>query len=89
MHTKQEKLKEKQEADKLVNELFKPVIVQKIAQGEDPKSVVCAFFKKGQCTKGDKCKFSHDLTMERKGAKRDVYSDGRDGEAEAGLHMRS
>ena len=34
--------------------------------GADPKSVVCAFFKQGQCTKGDKCKFSHDLTLERK-----------------------
>lgn len=32
----------------------------------DPKSVLCAFYKQGQCTKGAKCKFSHDLLIERK-----------------------
>ena len=48
--------------------------------GADPKSVVCAFFKQGQCTKGDKCKFSHDLTLERKCEKRSVYIDARDEE---------
>lgn len=58
--------------------LFKPVIVQKIEPGTDPKSVLCAFFKAGQCTKGDKCKFSHDLNVERKGEKRSVYHDVRD-----------
>ncbi|EHA98915.1 Ribosome biogenesis protein NSA2-like protein [Heterocephalus glaber] len=50
--------------------------------GADPKSVVCAFFKQGQCTKGDKCKFSHDLTLERKCEKRSVYIDARDEELE-------
>lgn len=44
-------------------------------QGTDPKSVVCSFFKLGQCTKGDKCKFSHDLTIERKAEKRSLYCD--------------
>lgn len=43
--------------------------------GVDPKSVLCAFFKQGQCTKGDKCKFSHDLTIERRGEKRNIYED--------------
>lgn len=43
--------------------------------GTDPKSVLCAFFKQGQCTKGDKCKFSHDLTIERKAEKRSLYCD--------------
>lgn len=43
--------------------------------GTDPKSVVCAFFKQGQCTKGDKCKFSHDLSVERKAEKRSLYCD--------------
>lgn len=52
--------------------------------GVDPKSVLCAFFKQGQCTKGDKCKFSHDLTLERKCEKRSVYIDGRDEELEKG-----
>lgn len=53
---------------------------QKIEKGTDPKSVVCAFFKAGQCGKGDKCKFSHDLTVERKGEKRSMYCDMRDDE---------
>lgn len=48
--------------------------------GADPKSVICAFFKQGQCTKGNKCKFSHDLATERKGEKRSVYVDMRDDE---------
>ena len=45
----------------------------------DPKSVVCEFFRKGACTKGFKCKFSHDLAVERKSAKIDLFSDRRDG----------
>lgn len=60
--------------------LFKPVQTQKIEKGVDPKSVVCAFFKQGQCGKGDRCKFSHDLTVERKVEKRSLYVDMRDGE---------
>lgn len=52
--------------------------------GVDPKSVLCAFFKQGQCTKGDKCKFSHDLSMERKCEKRSVYVDERDEDLEKG-----
>lgn len=39
---------------------------------------MCAFFKQGQCTKGDKCKFSHDLSVERKAEKRSLYCDMRD-----------
>lgn len=56
--------------------------------GADPKSVVCAFFKQGQCTKGDKCKFSHDLTLERKCEKRSVYIDARDEELEKGIFLK-
>ncbi|KXJ18607.1 zinc finger CCCH domain-containing protein 15 homolog [Exaiptasia diaphana] len=70
------KKKEKDEA----NKLFKPVITQKISAGADPRSVVCAFFKQGQCSKGDKCKFSHDLSLDRKGEKRSLYVDQRDAE---------
>ena len=47
--------------------------------GVDPKSVVCEFFRHGQCAKGFKCKYSHDLSVERKGEKIDIYSDQRDG----------
>ncbi len=43
--------------------------------GVDPKSMLCEFFRHGQCTKGFKCKFSHDLNVERKGGKIDLFSD--------------
>lgn len=49
-----------------------------MCSGVDPKSIVCEFFKVGQCAKGFKCKFSHDLSVQRKGEKIDVYSDKRD-----------
>ncbi|KAH7553471.1 hypothetical protein JRO89_XS12G0015900 [Xanthoceras sorbifolium] len=44
----------------------------------DPKSILCEFYKAGQCAKGFKCKFSHDLNIQRKGEKIDLYSDKRD-----------
>lgn len=68
----------KKEQDEL-NQLFKPV-QQTVGKGVDPKSVVCAFFKQGQCSKGAKCKFSHDLNVSRKGEKINVYEDTRDDE---------
>lgn len=64
-------------------ELFKPVQVQKVAFGVDPKTVLCMFYKQGNCEKGRKCKFSHDLAVERKGVKRDLYQDTREVEDEA------
>ncbi|KAK7285108.1 hypothetical protein RJT34_19867 [Clitoria ternatea] len=39
----------------------------KVPVGVDPKSILCEFFKVGQCAKGFKCKFSHDLNNQRKG----------------------
>ncbi|KAI9502013.1 hypothetical protein BX070DRAFT_239929 [Coemansia spiralis] len=59
-------------------ELFKPVVQQKVPFGVDPKSVVCELFKLGACPKGIKCKFSHDMSVGRKGTKADVYTDKRD-----------
>ena len=50
-----------------------------LCTGVDPKSILCEFFKAGQCQKGFKCKFSHDLNVQRKGEKIDIYSDKRDG----------
>lgn len=67
-----------EDAKKEVAELFKPVQVQKVPFGVDPKTVVCQFFKKGACDKGKRCKFSHDLAMERKTEKKDLYQDMRD-----------
>ncbi|XP_076858258.1 zinc finger CCCH domain-containing protein 15 [Brachyhypopomus gauderio] len=79
---KSKKADKKKEITEL-NELFKPVVAaQKVSKGVDPKSVLCAFFKQGQCTKGDKCKFSHDMTLDRKGEKRSMYVDGRDEDLE-------
>ncbi|KAL3275468.1 hypothetical protein HHI36_020228 [Cryptolaemus montrouzieri] len=78
---KSEKEKKLQEQKELAM-LFKPVQSQKIEKGADPKSIVCAFFKQGQCGKGNKCKFSHDLTIERKAEKRSLYVDMRDDEDE-------
>ena len=59
-------------------ELFKPVQVQKVPFGVDPKTVLCAFYKAGQCGKGNKCKFSHNLDVERKTEKKNLYEDSRD-----------
>ncbi|KAF3572665.1 hypothetical protein F2Q69_00063016 [Brassica cretica] len=74
------KKKEEEKArEQELNELFKVAISQpKVPVGVDPKSILCEFFKAGQCQKGFKCKFSHDLNIQRKGEKIDIYSDKRD-----------
>lgn len=62
-----------------MEELLKVVIVQpKPKFGEDPKSILCQYFKAGKCTKGFKCIYSHDLTIENKAAKKSLYTDTRD-----------
>ncbi|KAI8378033.1 uncharacterized protein BYT42DRAFT_572486 [Radiomyces spectabilis] len=59
-------------------ELFNPVQTpQKVPFGTDPKTVLCIYFKQGHCEKGSKCKFSHDLNIERKAQKKDLYTDSR------------
>ncbi|KAF6236244.1 hypothetical protein HO173_005875 [Letharia columbiana] len=72
-----------EQAKRETAELFKPVQVQKVPFGVDPKTVVCTFYKQGNCEKGKKCKFSHDLSVERKGEKKNLYQDTREGEDEA------
>ncbi|PKI32418.1 hypothetical protein CRG98_047181 [Punica granatum] len=76
------KKKEEEKArEKELNDLFKIAVSQpKVPVGVDPKSILCEFYKAGQCTKGFKCKFSHDLNVQRKGEKIDIYSDKRDQE---------
>ncbi|KAK7466120.1 Translation machinery-associated protein 46 [Stygiomarasmius scandens] len=58
--------------------LLKPVITQKVPFGVDPKTVLCAYFKAGQCEKGSKCKFSHDMDVGRKVEKKNLYEDSRE-----------
>ncbi|KAH7727810.1 zinc finger protein [Aphelenchoides avenae] len=73
--------KKKGEEDDLkdITKIFKPVQDQpKVAQDVDPKSVLCVFFKQGLCQKGNKCKFSHDLSVQQKTAKKNLYVDSRD-----------
>lgn len=73
--------KEKAEEEKRAKEeaaLFKPVQVQKVPFGVDPKTVLCAFFKAGNCEKGNKCKFSHDMNVGRKVEKKNLYEDARE-----------
>jgi len=74
---KEEKAKAEQ-AKKELEALFKPVVNQpKVPPGVDPKSVLCELFRIGECTKGNKCKYSHDLGVERKTQKIDLYTDRR------------
>jgi hypothetical protein len=79
---KEARLKEKAAEEKRKKEeaaLLKPTIVQvKVPFGVDPKTLLCAFYKAGQCEKGNKCKFSHDMDVGRKQEKRDLYADARD-----------
>ena len=79
------KSKAEQERDRLaeLNALFKPVQAQTVPQGVDPKTVLCQYFAKGTCGKGDKCKFSHDKDIGRKAAKIDLYTDKRGDQAPA------
>jgi hypothetical protein len=63
-----------------LSEIFVSSIKQpQVPAGVDPKSIVCEFFRAGACTKGFKCKFSHDLAVERKSAKIDLFTDRRGG----------
>lgn len=78
---KELRAKQKAEEEKRKKEeaaMFKPVQVQKVPFGVDPKTVLCAFFKAGNCDKGSKCKFSHDMDVGRKVEKKNLYEDSRE-----------
>jgi hypothetical protein len=73
--------KAKAEEEKRAKEeaaLLKPVQVQKVPFGVDPKTLLCAFYKAGSCDKGNKCKFSHDVNVGRKVEKKNLYEDDRE-----------
>lgn len=44
--------------------------------------MLCIYYKQGFCEKGKKCKFSHDLAVERKGEKKNLYQDTREGDVD-------
>ena len=83
---KEAREKEKRAAEEARREtealLNRPAQIQKVPFGVDPKTVVCIFFKKGNCEKGKKCKFAHDLSLERKTEKKSLYTDTRAEEEE-------
>ncbi|EER33344.1 hypothetical protein CTRG_02162 [Candida tropicalis MYA-3404] len=78
---KAEEKKAQEEAKREAAALF-GIQQQKVPFGVDPKSILCEFFKNGVCTKGNKCKFSHDPNVGRKVAKKDLYTDSREEEKE-------
>lgn len=83
--------KAKAEEEKRIKEeaaLLKPVLTQKVPFGVDPKTVLCVYFKASQCDKGNKCKFSHDLDVDRKVQKKNLYEDSREEKLE-GEHSQS
>jgi len=77
---RKEEKKREEEAKREVAELMRPVLVQKVPPGVDPKTIVCEFWKRGICDKGDKCKFAHDYSAGRR-QRIDLYTDRRDAEA--------
>lgn len=73
--------KRKREEQKRETELLMKTTIQqpKVPAGVDPKSFVCELFKRGLCTRGDRCKYSHDLTLGSKTKQKiDLYTDKRD-----------
>lgn len=73
--------KRKREEQKRETELLMKTTVQqpKVPAGVDPKSFVCELFKRGLCLKGDRCKYSHDLSVGTKSKQKiDLYTDKRD-----------
>lgn len=69
--------------------MFKPIQTQKVPFGVDPKTVLCAFYKAGNCEKGNKCKFSHDLNVGRKVEKKNLYEDSREDKMQGTVVMTS
>lgn len=51
----------------------------RLPEGVDPKTVLCGYYKAGKCKKGNKCKFSHNMDIERQSKnKKSLYEDPRE-----------
>ncbi|CAJ0891148.1 803_t:CDS:2, partial [Entrophospora sp. SA101] len=82
LKNKKKSAKVQQQIKQIQNQVMQPGNNKALVPfGVDPKTVLCQFFKAGQCQKGDKCKFSHDMAVERKSTKIDLYTDARADEA--------
>ena len=84
-YQKKQDQKKEEEKNNFLASLLKSVTTinqTEAKSGEDPKSILCAYFKAGVCKNGKKCKYSHDLDVENKTAKIDLYTDQREGKVE-------
>lgn len=75
--------KKKQEAEeeenRLLAEVFANSVTKTVQNASGKEVVVCKLFEAGLCTKGKKCKFSHDVKTDHiKVDKMDLYTDQRD-----------
>lgn len=76
---KKEEKKKTAAEQALLASLFKTVTSMPKGADGDTKSQICSFYKQGLCAKGNKCKFSHDLSSEEPAqTKPDLYTDPRD-----------
>lgn len=79
----EKKLRAEAEKEKRKQASQLTIVQPKPAFGEDPKTIVCEYWRNGVCAKGTKCKYAHSLDAGRKVAKKDLYVDSRDAEREA------
>lgn len=83
---KKAKKEAEERAAREMSDLFAVAIKQpKAPPGVDPKSIVCEHYRAGKCSKGFKCKYSHDLDVERKKAKIDLFADQRESVEQEGM----
>lgn len=75
---KQAKWEKEQEAAMLFKKVEDKQKPQIVPIGVNPKSVLCIYFKKGYCQAGEQCKLSHDMDIENKQVKKDMYTDTRE-----------
>ncbi|CCJ31085.1 unnamed protein product, partial [Pneumocystis jirovecii] len=81
--TKEKEAQKKEQAERKLAEESKKIELaelfkqpaQKVPFGVDPKSILCQYYKQGFCDKG--FKKLHNLDVEKKSEKKDIYTDSR------------